>query len=137
MSLSSKPPTLSDNDPLYQYAEYTRKMAELVNGPWMDCTEIYPYKFQSGKPCQVRREGMRWYASWGFSSAGMAAGGSYLVGKLPDGAAPSDYRYFQIGSSNPGASALCVIRSNGDIEIRTGTVLGNYYILDAVHWPAR
>lgn len=142
MALSSKPPFLNDNDPLYLYAEYTRKLEELLNGDWLDCTEIYPYKFQSGTPARVRREGMRWYLSWGFSTTNangvaMAANSSYLVGKVPDDARPGAYKYFQIPGSGAKDSGMCVIRSSGEIEIRTGATVGGYFILDSVHWPSR
>lgn len=107
---------------------------------WVDCPLLSPGGQMQGSALpQVRRKGSHVQMRWGV--AGKVLGGtsfatntSYNVAIVPEGFRPPGYKYFPISTNAARATALVTIAANGEVALRTGEVVGVYYIFDVCSW---
>ncbi|MGL3804727.1 hypothetical protein ACSYDW_01380 [Paeniglutamicibacter sp. R2-26] len=100
----------------------------------INCTIKPGFTMQGGRPPTARKDGNRTYLNWGINGAGFTASAGSIFATLPPGFAPTDWKYFPITSNSVAAAGMLIVRSNGDLELRTSGTVGTYYIFDAVSW---
>ena len=104
---------------------------------WVDVTLEPGFAHQGTGRFQVRRIGNLVYPRWGVSNSGITAiNTTYTVGTLPDPIFyPAQTVYASGGSSSARATPSVVIFSSGNIQVRTNTVVGGYFLFSGLVWP--
>lgn len=85
---------------------------------------------QAGAPPQVRKEGKRVSARWGWDNTGLTTpGGAIVAGTVPDGYRPVRTTYINMVGSTGNQRAMAVIDpSTGQVTIRIGSAALDYYL---------
>lgn len=125
--------TSGDTDRIW---EHLNELGAALNGDgWTDLPLMAGFTYQGGTPAQFRLVGDHVEMRWGVSSTGFAASsGGTQFATLPAEARPSVSKYFPVASSTAAGMAVVYVNTAGGVYLRTGSVLGDYYILDPVRF---
>src|SRR5699024_9451006 len=100
---------------------------------WHNGTIQPGYSLQNNLVPKARKVGNAIYLSGGVAGGGIGANTSQHVLTLPAGFHPTKEWLYTMGSSSTGAaSPLWVIKTNGEVLLRTAAVTGNYYMMDGI-----
>lgn len=99
---------------------------------WVNIGVNSGFAAQGAQIPQVRRVGKFVHAHWGWSSTGLAINNTYTVGSVPVGYRPIvDTEAIAAVSSSGQAVGHFFVTTLGDVQLRTGSTLGAYYLLSS------
>lgn len=91
--------------------------------------------FQQGTASpQVRKAANRVFMRWGWSGSNMSPGTAYNIGVIPVGYRPSLEVHCPVASNSVPRMGTAVIQTNGVVVLKTGDLVGNYYLFDSMSW---
>src|SRR5699024_7394842 len=100
---------------------------------WHNGTIQPGYSLQNNLVPKARKVGNASYLSRGDAGGWHVANTTQQVLTLPAGFHPTKEWLYTMGSSSTGAaSPLWVIKTNGEVLLRTAAVTGNYYMMDGI-----
>lgn len=122
------------NDNTYYVRTAGAWIASLNDTGWVNCTRLPGIGQQSSLEPQVRRKNGVVYFQWGHSSAGINPSTETPVFTIPPGFRPVVTKYFRIAGNSEANGGTAILNTSGEVRIRTGPTVGNYYIYDACHY---
>lgn len=110
-----------------------------ISGTWQALPLASGFSSQSGGTARYRlgAGGGGVEFSWGVSNAGMSAGDTFRiveVGGLAESCRPGTTKYFPISGSAANNMGMALVYASGALDIRCGSNLSSYYILDAIRF---
>lgn len=115
---------------------YLQQLAEAVEAVLSDDTGWMVIPIGAGfsalsasEPPQIRRRGDTVYFQGGWAPGGFTANANHDVGTIPVGYRPTQNLIIPAGSSAGNVTSQAFVRSDGQVQIRTGATVGSYYKL--------
>ncbi len=104
---------------------------------WVQCPTLPGFSPQGGSSFRVRRRGKKVNLEWGIAGSGILPNTAVDVATVPDGFRPlsggeSHGLCFSNTAGARGTTGL-VVSPTGSIQIRTGAVVGGYYLAQSGH----
>ncbi|GAA0639720.1 hypothetical protein GCM10009547_49530 [Sporichthya brevicatena] len=114
----------------------TADLLNVEDTGWQDVTTLPGFAIQQ-QP-QVRKIGDVIYMRGGWSNTGLSATTNHNVGTVPVGFRPPDGTHdliIRAGTSGGNSSGVFFVSASGNVQLRTSSTLGSYYICCG-SWPA-